>query len=408
MGQVCWQRRPVARASAGALACWFLASGCSPFTGVGSDKSSLRGDGGSEGAAGECVLRHPPERPDAAIKDGPSEPDLMFVAYRVDYGDQPAENGRRSYETTGFDLDGECTRDESGHACTVADWVEPSVYAVDGAGGIDNAIGTAFSIVSEGTWAASGVANAYAEAGLKSSLISVSGYNGQPDDPKVTVAYADVTLFRPASASNAKPTWQGTDEWLGIEAYFDTDRPIDEYGADDLPPFKYVDEAAFVTGGELVALIPEVDTTFGKYRRLQLRAKLTKHPTLDWMLQDGVGAVRTPVDTLLRVVGVSYAPRDASEVPNGSPVTRVCMDHPVYEERKRAICSLADISYEGPDQRGSLCDGASWGWRFDASLAKLVGLTAPLPVKLEDECPIGLQPGIDDHCGTSTNDGGAP
>jgi hypothetical protein len=175
-----------------------------------------------------------------------------------------------------------------------------------------------------------------------------------------------------------------------------------------LPPFKYLDEAAFVTGGQLVAHLPEVYAVFGKFRDLQLSAKLIKDPTRGWMLQHGVASARLPADALLHIVGVSLAPLDPSQVPDGSPVVMVpvCMNHPLYEERKRELCSLADISYAGPNRRSSLCDGASWGWRFDASLAKLVGVRKPLEPLLE--CPEGLRPGVDDHCSTSTRDGGAP
>jgi hypothetical protein len=176
MGHLSWRKDPVARAvAASALASWFLASGCSPFAGVGSNDEPLRSDGGPGAPAGECVLQHPPERPQHEIEDSAGEPALTFVTYRLDYGDWPGENGRHSYEMNGFDLDGMCTGEESGPACSVADWAEPSVYAVDGEGGIDNAIGAAFSLVTRGTLSASNLATDLATSGKAPRLQSRRG-----------------------------------------------------------------------------------------------------------------------------------------------------------------------------------------------------------------------------------------
>ena len=112
-----------------------------------------------------------------------------------------------------------CTNERNGHACSVAAWATSSALSViDGDDGIDNATGATFAaFVRGGTPPATWGANWRANTGEYSNMLRIAGYNGLANDSQVKVAMAGVIFAPPPGAKDPRPTWQGTDEWRGVD-----------------------------------------------------------------------------------------------------------------------------------------------------------------------------------------------
>jgi hypothetical protein len=342
---------------------------------------------------GDCFLRRPPAEPerDDVDPDGEDLPELILAAHNIRSGDQPDEDGEPTFKTIGYDLDGECSTEPMGHACSVAEWATPgAVGAIDGKDGIDNAVGAAFHHVWEETEGSATMhGNAQANAGHMTFVVRIRGYNGQPNDSDVTVSNFSVTLSRPPGATSSIPLWTGSDEWLGYDIFFKVDDAVEE--GETLPPVKHPSERAYVVQNRLVAHFAEAPSVYGTFSRLIITGTLRERPGLGWVLDDGVVAGRISVEKLLQLVerttGLGHR-------------EQVCIDHPQYESFRAVRCSLGDVSHEGADTPSSLCDGASWAWGFEAVPAKVVGIHTDEPWVF---CPEGKQPGVDDHCDPALN-----
>lgn len=351
-------------------------------------------EGGSPASPGSCALRRPPGRPadtDTGAGTDAGSLELTFVARTLRAGDLRADDGTPEHLRVGLDLDGVCTGESKAHACSPPDW-DPagSRGAVDGEDGIDNAAGEAFFRSNEEhNGSATDYGTSLVALGERSYAVRIRGYDGTPDDARVEVTLIAVTTRPSPGARATMPLWNGQDEWLGLEAFFELDDDQELPIVDGpLPEPKYVDPEGYVAGGKLVAHYPRIWSHHGMFERLWLVATLEQTDE-GHRLTDGVMGGRLGVDSLLATLGSTYDRTTSSWI---------CTDSPQYETRKAFVCSLADVSYQGPDSRASTCDGVSWAWAFEASLANVVGVAAHEP---DQTCAEGKRPGIDDHCDPS-------
>jgi len=396
------------------LLCLGLVGACSPFENVSANNPAIRtdqSDSGGPGADdsgpppeaivapfavapdrlvpnGDCFLRKPPLEPEASDDDpdGEDVPPLILAAHNLRSGDELDEDGEPMWKTIGYDTDDECSSQPMSHACSVAEWATPGAMgAFDGKDGIDNAVGAAFQHISdEGSGSATIAGNDFANAGLRTYVVGIRGYNGQANDSEVSLSTFAVTFASTPGAQSNKPLWTGGDEWLGFDTFFDVDAGVPE--GETLPPPKFTAEHAYVVQHRVVAHFPGVLSVHGTFSHFVITGTLRERAGLGWVLEDAVMAGRVLIDDLLQVLDTTNDP---------SHRERICTDHPLYEGFKAVFCSLGDVSFAGADAQSSLCDGVSWAWGFDAVPAKAVGIQKYEPFYF---CPEGKRPGIDDHC----------
>jgi hypothetical protein len=219
-------------------------------------------------------------------------------------------------------------------------------------------------------------------------------------DNQVQVAIYAGTRVSKYETRPAAPDWLGEDQWNVFESHLldagAADAELDA-GSDDAVPAasdaraedyapKYVDRQAFVTDHELVAHFPELLTIAGVLTRVTMVATVTQGE-LGWELGDGTFAGRIHVNSLLAVV------RNENEDDGGAPI---CIGAPSYELRKKRLCAIADVSFEGYDDPSAACNAASWAWKFDAAPA-LLGRVAPLSLIPPSPCPRATDP-ENDRC----------
>lgn len=391
-----------------------LVGACSPFENVSANSPAIRSeppDSGGPGAddagppdaaivaplgvapdrlvpKGDCFLRKPPLAPEAddVDPDGEDVPELFLAAHNIHSGDELDDDGEPVWKTIGYDTDDECSTEPMSHACSVAQWATPGAMgSIDGEDGVDNAVGAAFRHISEeGSGSATTAGNDFANAGLRTYVVQVRGYNGQANDSDVTLSTFAVTFASTPGAQSAKPLWTGGDEWLGYDTFFNVDSGVPE--GETLPPPKFAAERAYVVQHRLVAYFPDVLSVHGTFSRLVVTGTLREREGLGWVLDDAVMAGRVMIDNLLQILDTTNDPTHRE---------RICIGHPLYAGYKAVFCSLGDVSYTGADEQSSLCDGVSWAWSFDAVPAKVVGVQTYEPFFF---CPEGKRPGVDDHC----------
>jgi hypothetical protein len=169
------------------------------------------------------------------------------------------DHGSEVWRTLGFDLDGLCTDPLAATPHTECDTPSGSTVA-DGPGGIDNAVGAelASTLLS---FYPSYVPNALASIrrGHVAMVVTLTGWSGAPDDPRVEVRLANTVDVVPADYAipdggldplepRPDPRWDGTDRAYLSSSYFSA-------GAADEP--LVADDNAYVAGGVLVARLPD-------------------------------------------------------------------------------------------------------------------------------------------------------
>ena len=315
-----------------------------------SDGDAERFDADDTGVdAKECHLVLPPEAPTDAIVEG----NISFVVAvdKVDFGESGGWRG------LGYDLDHVCDCSASVRSCA------PAVCNPENE--IDNAFGNMLAVMKLelGFYSiGSSIWSDTAKAGDWGFMIRVSDYNGQPDDSQVTVEWLLSHPFEVGSDGRIVPQWDGQDEWF----VWDSNR--------------FVDDAAFVTGGQLVAHLPrspfvvvtDIYIDFIEFDLVgsTLTAKV-EHSGAGWSLVDGIIAAGMDSDKLL--AQVNHIPY----VSNGRPM---CEHDPETEEPfglfKSFICGYSDLlSSSGPTT--GQCDSISFGIGFAAKPAIIAGQKTP-------------------------------
>lgn len=320
-----------------------------------------------------CMRATYPDPP-GGMDDGIDTPGLVFAVHSIDLGDMGT--------TPGYDLDNVCTCFQDAGGSCVGHSSVLSSYC-DAMGGIDNAGAKLFMLLAlAGPTVSSMNYSKRADEGAWSFLIRVQGYNGKPDDPKVNVA-----LYPSKGAKVKPPMWDGTDVFLAVPD------SVGDGGVDD-PSFK--SNGAYVSGGVLVATIPNTELTItgGGSNTITIRlsagvitGKLAQVNTL-WHLQAGTLAARWPVTEVFNSLS-SF--RDN----NGKPF---CTNQVAYALAKTRICDGADILVDGTQPKSAPCDALSIGLGFSADPVVLGGVSDA--GALTDGCPAATDPAdpANNHC----------
>jgi hypothetical protein len=295
-----------------------------------------------------CVHAGWPLPPESAPEGG----DVSFVAAlrSIDLGEKnPAD-------PAGLDLDGLCTCDPQGPSCLYPDYAKAN--HCDGKGGRDNSIAKVFSqvqlLVPE---FGSNTFSQNAEKGNWSILVRVWNWNGQDNDAQVNVALYQ-TYWKDSTQPTQAPLWQGEDYWPVA-----TTSLVDGMNFDNA---KYFDNAAYVTGGVVVASLPEAFFGFngsGSNVGIKLTAgtlvgRIEHVKASSYRLADGVVGGRWKVDDIFKVLGSFSVNNNVLCNDGGTAYTSV----------KQLLCSNVDIASTlgGPT---TPCDSLSFGMTFQTEPA---------------------------------------
>jgi hypothetical protein len=352
-----------------------------------------------------------PDPPEGA-PDNPSDAIEFTGAVRtIDLG----EGGDKT-NPVGLNLDKFCTCLGEGPSCKDPPFATKEDHC-DDKGGVDNAasrlfaaLGLALPVDKFG----SAFYSNKAEEGFWTLLLRVTGYNGELDDPRVTVAIYGPAGLQASSKSGMGstdggggagasdpcqtdpdagpivetiPCWNGHDVWRVGETSVGPSKSVDE-------PL-YFDENAYVSKGTLVASVTETTLSLGGATSY-LGIKLTAGTI--------VGAIQAPqVDGLgFRIVNGTLAARwktaDIFQTLStfSSDGENLCKDdEPVYSLFKERVCGFVDIS-STLGGATLVCDSISFGMRFSTFPVKL-GDIGPVLGKTTT-CPAEFDP-ANDKCG---------
>ena len=362
--------------------------------GAGASGGATTSTGGAGGMG--CGSKQWPSPPAAS---DPSSGDVeVVVALRsVDFGEGDLVGGPK----VGFDLDGRCSCADDGQSCTTPD---PTKQACDGPMGIDNGIAELFgaAAVFENNFTSAHHADR-ANNGAWSIVIRVRGYNGEANDQQVEVAmFPSGGLDEDPCHDGSPPDWDGNDAWPVMSNSLEDPGGGGGGGAggsancgDPGPPGysleqpKYVDPGGYVTGGVLVASLPEagiaLDSSGAGIHLVGgfLTGRLEQMGGA-WHLRDGTLAGRWPLASLFSTM---------SQL--GSDGDPLCTDDSTYQLIRDAVCGKRDITAQisGPT---APCDAVSFAMAFDAEPAQL-GIIYLTDDGVGGDCAPGTDP-KDDAC----------
>lgn len=322
----------------------------------------------------ECALATPPATP--SIADGPSGPPLQ-VAIRTFFAS----------ENVGFDLDGRCT----GAGARFGGRADPScaprvgVASADGLAGVDNAT----SELLRRAQSAAGLAKAdlgfdeIAAQGRQTLLVNVAGYNGQLDDPDVTVSVyespgleasslcavgdsgvaSDAGLDDSGSDAASLPTWSGCDTWSVAPN----------------PPSEST--RAWVTNGVLVARFETLPVRFGDVYLLLRRVVATLRKANEPNPKLLIAGTIDPSD-LVAALGEA--------VVFGAPV---CSNAPLFAGLRQLACDSVDL-HVGGEVAGPRCNQLSFGAEFETVNARFGPSrpSRPVPSRCGDAGKVACSP----------------
>jgi len=275
----------------------------------------------------------------------------------------------------GYDLDRTCTSSDR----TTESCIGSKGFPDPGGRGLDNNGGVVFNIFNNlGTvgFNLEERANMGIAMGSSSILIKISGFNGMPDDPEISVSlYASPGLFDPPNSNtNRSPQFLESEAWALDEAQFSLITP-------DLP---LTTARGYVAQGEFVA---ELDATIGISESfsmtlnggvitgvLDFSGATGPTPTI----KRGVIAGRWPASDMLRVI--------ARQRTTGGGAT-LCDDPKTYQQAKGLLCPELDLSASSQSDNKvprTNCDAISASILFNAGRARL---GAKRPVPPDDPCP---------------------
>jgi hypothetical protein len=382
-----------------AALCSLAAASCDVY-----DPSLLNQDGGDAGTRQEdsgrmeCNLRRPPPRPTAASDEG----DLgeIWFALRDVVLDQ--RGGR--WRDIGLDLDGLCSRQPDPEVeCQPPD--ETASPEIDGAGGIDNSFGhNLFPLIELTIPELDQIARMTQRQGLGAVLLRVRDWNGEANDPRVSVTVSQSVFGSPPAPDGGPPevvmrdgkpftakgeplpppNWDGNDYWWVRD---------DTFVAKDAERPRVHDDTAYVADNQLVMTLPErVDLVFGG-KDQGVVVRLTDARVVGrigeqrQMLKDVIVAGRWSIVDLLdtaQSIGLCMGTRD-------------------YELAMNQIRSIADVrSRPGSGGQGLKCDAISVGVEFTGFRGQLGGMVdAP-------DVPNACAEDDGKGSGTPTGDAGVP
>ena len=333
------------------------AAGCQLVSGIPDELSLAAGTGGGAGAPpAVCSRELAPEAP--AVNDVGGEAEFV-VALRSVVVVQDADG-----VMPGLNLDGLCSCTEDDRACESLDPSNNSGLCDDGSGrdAGSTALFGGFAYVLEVT-DVSGYLSQYAETGQWSVLLRIRGYSGSDEDDQVEVAWYD----SPGLA--AAPTWQGSDPWpVASSAVIP--------GLGDMHAPRFVDAAAYVTGGRLVARLPQAAVQI-QGGSMAVRMELLNALVVARIEKTNVGAGyrlrEGRIGGLMPVANV-FTTIASFRDHKGNPI---CSDAPFYPAMRQISCRAVDMLLSGPPEEDTPCEALSFGVDFDTGPAAL-GPVAPV------------------------------
>jgi hypothetical protein len=331
--------------------------------------ASVTGGSAGVGAAGAsgapdagCVSARPPAPPTGSPPGG--DLDLVIAIRDVDFGDRT--EGEPSWKKLGYDLDKLCTCDpDPAGPCKSPD----PLKVCDGPGGRDNVIGAllwelrnTFRITAVRSDEFSG----QIENGARTVLIRISDYNGEADDVQVAVAWYSTDRFRSANPDAGAPAWDGNDEWPVLAAALEPLTGADGSLDYSLDRPKFQDRFAFVSGGWMVAKLPEGLLALSEEIQVQfsgalLSGRLERDAGGPWRLEDGSLAGVAKVGEVLAVLALTNDPIFKQPL---------CTNNPMYEGVKTLICERSDMTLLDINPNAP-CDYLSLGIGMRGAAARL-------------------------------------
>jgi len=397
-------------------ACFVGGFDVDPAVGGGTTSTATAGGGGSGGSGGSDTCSHETwPGPPAAADPGPDDVDFVVAARSIDFGETDISNG----PLVGLDLDGRCTCQGEGDSCNEPDWA--TADHCDGPAGRDNAIAQLFHDL--GSVDKDFTSTEYTEAaedGDDSLLLRVRHYNGQPNDDQVSVSLhpSQGTDDDPCNPPGTTPNWDGNDLWSINAASLNGSAggggaggqtggggaggaggggsaPSCGHNGYDIDDARYVDVNAYVSGGILVASLPEValeftsgDDSLPVVLKAGFLAGRLEQEGSGWFLREGIVAGRWTLAEFFKMIGSITAQQEP-----------VCTDTSVYPLLKHALCQYPDIASElaGPTEP---CDALSFGMLIEAEPAQ-IGSVLP-PFGHPRLCPAETDP-MYDSCDNPTD-----
>jgi hypothetical protein len=339
-------------------------------------------DAGSHSTpSGACAHAEPPDPPARSRASSASpEHDYVFASSAYDVGDTNDSSGNPRYMVLGYDLDHTCTGGGQGASCKLPPWQTTAV--TDGPGGRDNSVNQVFFLATSafGAMVADKVdagqhstllsfdSNVDAQSGSTTVVLRIRGYNGEADDPKVTLDMFSGTLW-PDRTGGPKPTWSH-DRWHATSPWL-------KDGALDNDSPRFSDNDAYVHGGVLVAhldslLVGNAFAPAGTWRKVLITGRLSRAtPEVDddaFELHDVALTGRWPIGELLSFVARSQDP---------STGALECTGRPFYEATRPIYCQNVDLSALR-DDGSAACDAISIVFDID-----MVPTTLGEPIAIE-------------------------
>ncbi|MDI1478966.1 hypothetical protein [Polyangium sp. y55x31] len=351
------------------------AAGCQLVGGIPDELSLGTGGGGAGGAPPAMCMRD--EVPEPPMVDGVGGEGEFVVALRT----IDMEKGLND-ALPGLNLDGLCSCTEDKRGCESLSSSDDKGYCDDDSGhdaasyALFGALAYIMNVESMSSYL-----RGLTESGHWTVLVRVRGYSGERDDDLVEVGwYGSLGL-------SASPEWQGADAW-SIRQDFLAPTPMDPYAP------QFVDAAAYVTDGKLVARIPDApfvvtDSALASIRaalsNLVLVARIEPTSAGRFHLREGRIGAKLPVPELFPTLA-SF--RDTK----GNPL---CTDSPLYPATRQITCRAADVLMADTTDKDTLCEALSFGMNFEADAAMLGPVMVP-PVASAG-CPPATDP-IADTC----------
>lgn len=294
-----------------------------------------------------CVPRQPPPRPSGSDTGGP---DVVFGLREV-----VLDQRGGVWADVALDLDDACTTERVTATCEPPDG---GIVQVDGPDGVDNAGGDElFSLLFESEPDVEREARENQAEGDGAVLLHLAGWNGTGDDPRVEAFLAQSVYGVPDGGVRGDPlAWDGTDAlFVSEDDFLDGDR------AQPL----IVDDAAYVSGGQLVMSIPD-----GRPIYFPWSANLLELTVTGGVLTGTLDAGGSRIDD------VTITGR-WSVLEVGEALTRmgICPGSTSRVAANRLVRMTADIrSDESTDGLGATCDALSIAVQLDGQRVQLGGV----------------------------------
>jgi hypothetical protein len=388
------------RSYAAVLAFALLATpGCAKIIGADFDAARLEPatshdasiDRSTPAEANTCDLLVAPERP-PNLAPATDEIEFTVVVRTIDFGDSAPDGGTPGYLTTGYDIDGLCTRPSGPAPCVPQPWI--GGFHEDGPRGQDDAVASlmlnqlsTFGVNAVGSAATNEAVRIGRDAPI--AVVRVRGFGGLGEDDHVEVDWFAVTALRGPSdggvtagdAGAVAPRFDSSDEWPVLSTSL-TDRTVTNPSA---MVSTYRDPHAFLTKTTLVARFPRVQIPLSNVYFDVTGVTLTaavRRVGGNWMLQDVTLSGASTTNSLLGVVpAIGYVLFGIS----------FCSDNQAnYPKVKRFLCESADLPPSLGDPPSSTCTMTSLGAFMETAPASLGPVVAPPPVPTP--CPPATDP----------------